>query len=325
MLFVPSILSAQDAKWEKAYRSYTVNVNIDNDDTVTFDYEILFKDSTDSGSFKCTSLDTFLFILENDLLSLPKEKNDILYYFHGMFGGQPQLFNYNLEEFRNLYLEPEGSSLARIIGYRWPGNLPSYEKDKRNAKTISEPVSDRMDNLMGFIRGLDRSIASNVMTHSLGSELFKDVVAIQHKNLGTHFTFDQIVLAAPDLDVDVFTVGRPLTWLASRSNRITTYFSTKDLTLTFSKKLNKKGRLGVDGPSDETLAMANVSYVDMTAVKDEKQLPLRITGHTYLRASALAASDILQILVGSDLDQMARRELIDKTLNVFRFLVTERE
>ncbi len=322
MFFVPTILSAQDAKWEKAYRSYTVNVNIDKEEKVTFDYEILFKDSTDSGSFKCTSLDTFLFILENDLLSLKKEKNDLLFYFHGMFGGQPQLFNYNLEEFKNLYLEQEGSSLARIIGYRWPGNLPSYEKDKQNAKTIAEPVSDHMDGLMAFVESVDKSVASNVMTHSLGSELFKDVVDIQSRNLGTHFSFDQIVLAAPDLDVDVFSAGKPLTWLASRSTRITTYFSTKDLTLTFSKKLNKKGRLGVDGPGEETLAMANVSYVDMTAVKDEKQLPLRITGHTYLRASELAAADILQILVGTGSNSITKREVIDEKLNVFKFVVT---
>ena len=323
MLFVPSILSAQDAKWEKAYRSYTVNVNIDKKNQVTFDYEILFKDSTDSGSFKCTSLDTFLYILEKDLLSQPKEKNDLLFYFHGMFGGQPHLFNYNLEEFKNLYLEPEGSSLGRIIGYRWPGNLPSYDKDKQNARTISEPLSDHMDSLMGFVQILDKSIRSNVITHSLGSELFKDVVDIQSKNLGTHFSFNQIVLAAPDLDVDVFSAGQPLTWLASKSKRITTYFSTKDLTLTFSKKLNKKGRLGLDGPSDETLTQDNVSFVDMTAVKDEKQLPLRFTGHTYLRASELAASDILQILLGSHLDSITKRELVNEKLNVFKFVVAD--
>ena len=320
MLFVPTILSAQDSKWEKSYRSYTVNVNIVKD-TVTFEYEILFKDSTDSGSFKCSSLDTFLFVLEKDLLSLPKEKNALLFYFHGMFGGQSHLFSYNLDEFRNLYIEQETSSIARIIGYRWPGNLPSYEKDKQNAKKIAEPLSDHMNGIMEFVKNLNQSVESNVITHSLGSELFKDVVAVQQNNLSTHFAFDQIVLAAPDLDVDVFAKNTPLTWLSSISKRITTYFSRKDLTLTFSKKLNNKGRLGLDGPNAETLYQENVSFIDMTAVNDEKQLPLRITGHTYLRASDLASSDMLKTFSGARHDSITKRQLIDEELNVFKFIV----
>lgn len=308
LLIAPFILNSQEAISDM-YRNYNVEVGLVGD-SVTFEYEVFFESSDDSSKsvYRTSSLDTFIYLLEEDLKVLPVNKRDILFYLHGMMGGQRMNFRMTKTDLRERYIGPETSDLGRIISFRWPGNKPAYQADKVNVYLVAEEMSLVTQTIISSLQksnlNSENIIDFDMLSHSLGCELFKEMVFYLEEDKKY---FDQVLLCAPDLDVDVFVKDGPLFDLYKYANRVTIYHSNKDLTLGFSKKLNDKGRLGIDGPDSESHFHTSYVYVDMTLVNDEKFLPMRFTGHAYYRGSDLAGSDMLATLIGTPAESIELR------------------
>ncbi len=302
----PSIFLCAQAKYEKADRSYNIEVSLE-EDTVLFEYEIDFRetDSTSYAYYKTASLDTFLYLLQKDP-AFVENKDDILFYIHGMMGGQKMNLRYTKYDLEEKYIAPENSDIARLITIKWPGNNPVYKIDKGNVYKVADDIAKMLIGFIAQVQSWDgkETIQFDVLNHSLGCELFKEVlVSISEPKK----YFDQIVFAAPDLDIDVFTPAGPLARIKAYCNRATVYYSNKDLTLGFSRQLNKKERLGLDGPDAETQFSEQLLFINMSHVMDEKMLPMRMSGHSYYRASAIAGEDILHSLLGSELSKVPLR------------------
>lgn len=102
--------------------------------------------------------------------------------------------------------------------------------------------------------------------------------------------FDQIVLAAADLDAEVFARDHaPL--LAAACRRLTIYFSSSDGALSMSKDLHFYNRLGQGPlPDLDPALLRRIELVDVTSVD------LDWLGHTYYGDSPAVIEDMRQTL-----------------------------
>lgn len=314
------MLSQETSIYDEMDRTYGIEVEIEND-SVVFSYRVDFhaSDTTKKYTYKTDALDTFLIILDRDISLLPDTKNNLLFYIHGMMGGQWLNLKTTASDLTKYYLEPEKSDVGRLLWIRWPGNLPVYAVDKENAEYIAADLSELLVTITDHVTNKETEGGNNlevdILAHSLGSELFKNMYMTMRK---TKKCFGDILFCAPDLDVDVFNEGGPLADLHIICRQATVYYSSKDLTLGISSKLNNKGRLGFNGPDARALPLPEYNFVDMTLVNDETFLPFKLTGHAYYRGSNLAAADMLESIIGTTPVEVALRKPITGKANHYR-------
>lgn len=292
------------SRWNSSYRYYQIELNIE-EDSFQIDYKIEFKDEfIGDGEFKTQDLDTFLQIMKVDLLELPENNREPLFYIHGMFGNQATVLHYSKKEMKSLYQKRVKSDIARFIVVRWPAQNPIYKIDKANAHQIAPLFSPIFSKIVSELNGI--GISPDVLAHSLGTEFFMKLYSSLDSNK-EELDLDQILICAPDLDTHVFDKKGELRGLEAICDRITVYHSHQDMTLAISSKLNKKGRLGLDGPGEEQNDIDKLFFVDVSQIKDEEDFPLRITGHSYYRSSPIITRDMVMTLMGKPADRVEHR------------------
>ena len=179
-------------------------------------------------------------------------------------------------------LEFEGAP----IFYSWPsqGSPGAYGADVTD-------VAWTIPHLKEFLLDVaERSGARTVhlIGHSLGNEAltwaFKEV-AVASEGIGS--VFREIVLAAPDIDPDIFR-EQIAPYIASAGFRVTVYASSRDKALELSEDFRLHHRLGdCDG---RPVIVADVDTIDATAVDTS------FWGHEYFSTSSSVISDLLLLL-----------------------------
>ncbi len=322
-LSVNYTLTAQDLFNQNV--QYNIIVDTEDNETISVEYEVYFpKDRKQPEFFSTTSLDSFLFILSNDIAQLPKDKSQVLFYIHGMWGGSRRNFNRAYNLMTDAYLDAEQSDIGRIVSLKWPGNKMDYKKNKETLYNTSAEISDVF---FEFIRRfqtvnfLSRQIDSNIdlIIHSLGNELFKEMMLVLDEEDLEYPYFEEIILAASDLEADVFETEPEFSSVSKMANRVQIYFSKRDLTLGVSKNLNKKTRMGLGGPQEMAELPPNVYYIDVGHIKDDVNMGDLMTGHSYYRSSPIVTQDMIDCMLGLSLSQL-NRELVDKKLNLYKII-----
>ena len=318
MLFAVSVSesAAQTEEWGDSYRTYTINVNTKDSVSVELSYTIRFFNKKTVGKYETTSIDSFLMLLTQDIQKQPLDNSDLLFYFHGMFGGQPANYNYTLLDFKERYLDKENSSMCRVIGYRWPAQNAAYIRNKEVAYQIADTLSDNFNHLVSAIREEDNKV--NVIANSLGAELLKEMLKYELQRDTNQLQLNQVIISAPDLVDTAIESDEIMSMAVDLCHRITVYYSQKDFTLTISKNLNKENRLGLNGPSSNTEGNDKICYVEVTDISDEKNLAWKMTGHSYVRASDIISRDMLSAMMGEEANQISNREEQEKERNIFR-------
>ena len=288
--------------YESLPRHYGIEVDL-VEDSVTFEYKVIYteEDSSKQYIYRTEDIDTFLLLMKRDLKRLPDDKDNVLSYLHGMMGGQVVNMNFTITGLTELYIHPEESDIGRLLWIRWPGNFPVYVRDKENAYAIAEDVAAKLllinESISKIKSDKGTPVENDFIAHSLGCELFKEIHSyIQPPRP----MYGDVILSAADLDTDVFLQDGSLASLHLYTKRSTMYYSSKDLTLTISKNLNKKPRLGLDGTHEDSVILPSYYFVDVTDISDETFLPMKLTGHAYYRGSKRVSEDMLATLRGED-------------------------
>lgn len=175
------------------------------------------------------------------------------------------------------------------IFYSWPsqGGLLQYTVDENN-------VAWTVPHLKQFLRDVvDRSDAKaiNIIAHSMGNRAL--AAAIRELTLETHPSgkqFNQIVLAAPDIDAEVFKRDiAPM--LTQQANQVTVYASSRDQALVASKLVHGYPRAGDSGSN--LVVFPGVETIDVT------QVDTGILGHSYYGNSQPILRDLEQLFCTS--------------------------
>jgi len=173
--------------------------------------------------------------------------------------------------------------------FSWPSRAEvlSYPVDEQNAEWS---VSD-MKTVLASLATVAPGTPIYVIAHSMGNRvLTRGFKALFDEDRSARRAFNQVVLAAPDLDADVFRrdiapaiLGRP------GGPRVTLYASSNDKALMASRDLHGGyRRLGESG--SDLVVMPNLDTVDASDVRTE------FLGHSYFGDSGTVLSDLVYLI-----------------------------
>lgn len=180
-----------------------------------------------------------------------------------------------------------------VVLYSWPseGRVSGYLVDKANSEWT-------LPHLVAFLREIEADSGAeriHILSHSMGVNLvgraIRELVRTDPSKWGG--VFDQVVLAAGDMDVEVFARDfAPHVSCAAR--RVTIYVSDRDRALAGSRKLHKYPRLGDGAQTSEiTENLSNIDLVDVSAVAEDW------AGHEYYGGNPRVLEEFRGVLSGA--------------------------
>lgn len=172
------------------------------------------------------------------------------------------------------------------VFYSWPsqGNLAGYTIDESNNQWSQA-------NIVRFLYDfVDRSGADNIflIAHSMGNRAMTNALKeLFSAHPAMREVFSEIILAAPDIDAEVFK--RDIApRLVSESSKITLYASSRDRALMASKEVHGYPRAGDSGEM--------IVLVDGMETIDATGTDTSFLGHSYFAESTSILSDIFHLI-----------------------------
>ena len=170
------------------------------------------------------------------------------------------------------------------IVYSWPSlnKLKSYNADEATATGYS------IDNIIHLIKDVRTSTGADrvhLIAHSMGNRYLTDALkSLNDQGFTKDFIFNQIILAAPDIDAETF-VKNIAPKIASAGQQITLYTSVHDKALWLSEALH--GNIQRAGTAGEQLAVCEgIDTIDASEQKTD------FLGHGYFAESRALIDDI---------------------------------
>ncbi len=172
------------------------------------------------------------------------------------------------------------------VFYSWPsrGKLATYMVDEANNLWSQAHITQF---LYDFV---DRANAENIylIAHSMGSRALVNSL----KELFTEYPdmkemFTEIILAAPDIDADVFK-EQIAPGITSETTRVTVYASSGDIAMDASGAVHGTPRAGSIGAS--IVLVEGVETIDATGTD------MSFIGHSYYAESRTVLSDIFYLI-----------------------------
>ena len=195
-------------------------------------------------------------------------KRQVLLFVHG--------FNTKFEEAVYRFAQISHDSNANIVPvlFTWPsrGNLLQYGYDHESASFSRDALENTLQAL-----ARDRNVDEiSILAHSMGNWVTLEALRqMSIRNRGLPNKIKNIMLAAPDVDFDVFR--RQIATIGAKPSLFTLFVSRDDEALAVSRQVwGNKPRLGaVDAtaePYQEVLDKDRVQIVDLTQVSSADRL-----------------------------------------------------
>jgi len=179
-------------------------------------------------------------------------------------------YNNSFQEslFRLVQISADAGVRSTPVLFAWPsrGNFSSYLADRDASNFSRDELVQTLDELGA------RKVETKILAHSMGSWLAVEALRqlrLQSKDRTLH-KIDQVILAAPDIDIDVFQ--KQLQVVGSLKKPIIVLSTQDDLALATSRWLAgasaKAGALDIDDP--RTIALAeerNLQIIDISDVR----------------------------------------------------------
>ncbi|MHB8971776.1 MAG: alpha/beta hydrolase [Pirellulaceae bacterium] len=173
------------------------------------------------------------------------------------------------------------------VFFSWPsqGGLLQYTVDENN-------VEWAVPHLKQFLLEVTRRSGAqsvNLIAHSMGNRALTAALRELQLQLGEEAAlFNQIILAAPDIDAEIFR--RDLApALVKSAERVTLYASSNDQALVASKRVHGYARAGDSG--DDLVVIPGLETIDVSRLAATSLL-----GHSYYGSSNPILLDIRQLI-----------------------------
>lgn len=173
------------------------------------------------------------------------------------------------------------------VFYSWPSqaNWYHYRLDERNVELSVTPLKE----FLLDVAKRSEATTINLVAHSMGNRALTnalkeiDVVTGNHGKL-----FNQVILAAPDIDARVFR-DQIAPAIVTKAEHITLYASSKDLALLASQQFNRGDARAGDAGSG-LVVVPGVETIDASAGD------CSLLGHCYYGSSVSVLRDIASLL-----------------------------
>ncbi len=220
--------------------------------------------------------DAFYAAIDNVLEELGDTSRDCLLYVHG--------YNVAFDDAaqRAAQIHFDLKFAGTTMFYSWPSRASTHHYfSDRNEIRVSHTLIKRF--LQGVLTNVEVD-RFHIIAHSMGADALCQAV-LELDPDGE--VFDQIILAAPDIDADVFT-QQILPRLKDCGRRTTLYCSKNDWALHASKHFNDSQRAG--DSSNGPLVVAGMDTIDASEMDTE------LLGHSYY-GNCLRLLDDLRLLL----------------------------
>ena len=193
--------------------------------------------------------------------------------------------------------------------YSWPSraSFPSYFSDRNE-------IGYSYDHIKQFLVDVAERVGAqrvHVIAHSMGADAVgRAIVAMGDRGR----IFDQVILAAPDIDSDVFR-EQVAPKLRNLCKRTTLYCSRNDMALRASYTFNDSPRLG-----DSSRGVVVLDGMDTV---DASNIDTDLLGHSYY-GDCLKLLDDVQLLLDRDLHPLDRHlspTLLKEQLRYWSFIL----
>lgn len=227
-----------------------------------------------------------------DLRSVESQKGkNLLVFIHG--------YNVSFEDAarRTAQMSVDLNFPGAPVFYSWPSqaNWYGYAADSANIQLSVKHIRKFLEDLA--LKSGAESI--NLVAHSMGNvgltEALKEI-----ENKGDTPLFNQVVLAAPDIDADVFK-NRIAPHIIAKAKNVTLYTSQTDLALVASRYFNHGLRIGDSGSGIPLFQ--GIDTIDATAVDSS------LLGHSYYGSNITVLTDLGRLLENQPID---RRDYLRK-------------
>jgi esterase/lipase superfamily enzyme len=203
------------------------------------------------------------------LAKKPPGQRDVLVFIHG--------YNTRFEDavYRLAQIVHDSGFQGVPVLFTWPskGELLAYPYDRESA-VFSR---DDLERTLTEIATKSGARKFDVLAHSMGNFLFVETLrqAVIRGNGRFNGKLDQVMLAAPDIDIDVFR--RQLAVIVPERIPITIFVSKDDKALAFSKfvwqSTDRAGAFTVQDPEmAKRLEAANITVFDLSDIKTSDSL-----------------------------------------------------
>jgi esterase/lipase superfamily enzyme/cytochrome c556 len=173
------------------------------------------------------------------------------------------------------------------VFYSWPSQANWYRY-----RTDRENIENSVEQIKGFLTDLSKRTQAttiNLVAHSMGNVGLTAALSAMDGDA----QFNQIVLAAPDIDAATFQ-REIAPRVVTRAKRVTLYTSKTDLALIASKYFNHGARAGDSG--SEMLLVPGIQTIDATAVDSS------LLGHSYYGSNVNVLFDLGELLSGKPIE-----------------------
>lgn len=218
-------------------------------------YRLSREAETDADHFRIkgiTPLDRAAFVTE-----LKDGPDSVLLFIHG--------YNVTFADavFKAAQIAFDANFPGTVLAFSWPsaGEFIKYDKDRESAEFA-------IPDLVQIFRLLSNEIGKKnvyVVAHSMGNQVLVNAL-VQSALRRATLTINELVMAAPDVDEDVF--ARKVDEIRAVASNITVYASAADKALLASGEKSCGTRLGFVGPSGPNI-FPGIEVIDVTAVGDD--------------------------------------------------------
>lgn len=176
---------------------------------------------------------------------------------------------------------------GKAVFYSWPsqGSTFRYGRDEENIEWSRKNIKTFLEDY------LTKSGAEEIylVAHSMGNRgLTRAIVEVMNEKPELKSKIKEIILAAPDIDADVFKNDIAPKMVQGTQKPITLYVNSDDLALKASKLLHGNSRAGDAG--DDMVIMDGVETIDATGIDTS------FLSHTYFADTNSIISDIFDII-----------------------------
>lgn len=185
--------------------------------------------------------------------------------------------------------------------YTWPagrGGASGYIYDRESG----EFTVHHLKNVIRQLSSIEEIETFHLIAHSRGTDVMTSAVrelALTARAAGmdlpSEFQDSHIILAAPDLDMDVVSQRIIAEQLGRETKNITIYTSQSDkaigLAERFFKSVKRIGRLGVEDLSERDLS--SIESIEGVSIVDLQEVENPGSSHSYFHSDPAASSDLI--------------------------------
>jgi esterase/lipase superfamily enzyme/HEAT repeat protein len=186
--------------------------------------------------------------------------------------------------------------------YSWPsqGSWYRYREDEKYV----ELAVDHIKQFLVDVARRSQAKSIHLIAHSMGNRGLTAALREIEVDAGDRGAlFNQVVLAAPDINADIFK-ARIAPAIVKRAEQVTMYASSNDLALAASRVFNAGGPRAGDA-TDGPVVVPGIETIDVSNVDDG------LLGHLYYGSNRAILDDLKQILHQSrSADRRARLDAV---------------